>query len=99
MLPEIQSNFVKGIIEKQEVVDAKFRIYVQDMAKIESVVSSDGPTSFMEGVNFYFLRTKYKNEYREILKELNPQNKYTPTEEEKEQVSIAITEMEEDRKT
>ncbi len=99
MLPEIQSKFVKGIVEKQEVVDAKFRIYIQDLAKIETVVSADGPTSFMGGINFYFLRTKYKDEYREILKELNPQTKYIPTQAEEEEVTRILAEMEEDRKT
>jgi len=98
MLPEIQSAFVKGIVEKQEVVDAKFRIYIHDLVKIEDIVSIGGPGSFKEGINFYFLRTKYKKEYREILREMNPQRKYVSTINPDEKLSMAIVEIEEDRK-
>lgn len=79
MLPEVKSDYALEIIEKQKVKDARFKVYIKDLAKIEDIVSSGGPRSFREGINFYFLRTRYKEEYRKILRELNPQKKYAST--------------------
>jgi len=76
-LPDIQSGFVKSIVEKQGVIDARFRLYIQDLVKLEGVVTAGGPKTKAEGISFYFLKTKYHEEYRKILKELAPQRKYS----------------------
>lgn len=67
------TNLIKELLENNPHPDALVQKYIRDLLKLEYFIHSEGPQSFRSGIDFYFLKTRYEQEYVEMLRELNPE--------------------------
>ena len=67
------TNIIKELLSNNPTPDAMVRKYIQDLVRLECFIHSEGPHSFRSGIDFYFLKSRYEQEYVEMLHELKPE--------------------------
>ncbi len=69
-----KSKYIKSKVKGKNFYDEKYRKYIEDLAFIEWTICN-GITGFAHAMRFGSLKTKYRKEYFELLKEIDP-NQY-----------------------